>query len=406
MRGKLIAALIAMAMGLTVSVAWACPKDKQTADGKKGGCSKSAAVVSATVEDGRSETTDGEKKDTPCSKSAATTVADKAPCGKSATTVADKKPCGTGCGDGCPCSALMKAGVPAPCSKSAATTVADKAPCGGSATTVADKKPCGTGCGDGCPCSALMKAGVPAPCNKSAATTVADKAPCGGSATTVADKKGGCDKPCHGKASLTADGGDGCPIGAKVKAVLASLPSMKYRVGEETVGCAESAKKMAESSGKSVEYVVGEETFSDQGAAMTRLAAVLEEEVTSMRSIQYVAGGKCHKCPVTARTVAESNGGKVLYRVAGVDFEAKEAAETALEKAAQAVEKVSMSYKVGDKTYNCNKTAGEKCKESGAKLTYVIGEEETPCETAAKAKLAEARIRSMVETVVVTSMSL
>lgn len=400
---KLSASLLTLVLGLGVSAAWACPKDKEAADGK-GGCGKSATTVAAKVEDGRSDTADGAKQHAPCSKSAetvadkapcaksgattvadkapcsksATTTADKAPCGTSATTVADKKPCGSGCGDGCPCSALKKA-----------TAMITGPP---EAKTVADRKPCGSGCGDGCPCSALAKAG--------------GKAPCGGEAKTVAENKGGCDKPCHGKASLTKDGHEGCPIGAKVKAVLASLPSMQYRVGDETVGCSETAAKLAESSGKPMQFVVGEETFSDQGAAMAKLASVLDDEMKSMQSVQFVAGGKCHKCPMTAKSVAQEKGGKVMYRVAGVDFENKEDAEKALELAAQAAEKVAMAYKVGDQTYHCDKTAGEKSKEAGAKLTYVVGDEEMCCETAAKARLAEAKIRTMVETVVASSLSM
>lgn len=325
---KISASLWTLVFGLGVSAAFACPKEDAKVE-NKGDCGKSALKVADPVKDGRSETADNVKKDTPCSKSA--------------TTVAEKKPCGSGCGEGCPC-----------------------------------KK----------------------------ASLTGDKAPCAHSATAATDKKGGCDKPCHGKSYATADGDSGCPIGAKVKAVLASLPSVKYRVGEEIVGCSESAAAMAEKTGKPIAFVVGDETFKEQPEAMAKLASLLEEEVNAMQSILFVAGGKWYKCPMTAKSVAADNGGKVLYRVAGVDFETQEAAEKALEKVREAAAKVALSYKVGDKTYGCDKEAGEKSKESGAKLTYVVGEEETGCQTMAKVKLAEAKIRTIVETAVTTSMSL
>ena len=423
---------------------------------KKGGCSKPCGKSGATTVADKA----------PCHGTTATTVADKAPCGhdcdkpcckKNATTVADKAPCHG--------KTTTTVADKAPCHGASATTVADKTPCGPDcdkpcckkdAKTVAKKGGCGKGCGKGCGNKTATTAAADAPCHGAAATTVAAKAPChgttttavadkapchGASATTVADKtpcgpdcdkpcckkdaktvakKGGCGKGCGKSSTTTAAKTGGCgqnrtaiartspisPVSQRVQAVLASMPTMKYRVGTETTGCVETAAAMAEKAGTKLEYVVGEETTSDQGEAIARLAAMIEKEAETLQTMQFVAGGKASLCPMTAKTLAKETDSPITYRIGGTDFETKEHAERAAQRIQTTLASLKMEYKVDGKVYGCSKTAGAKCKESGAMMTYVIGDEETRCEKTAQLKLAEAKVRAIAEAAATESLAL
>ncbi len=360
MRIKFAGVVFVAGLGFAISAATACPDEKSTAkkgqsvtvaaDKAKGGCGKSAATLVAKLDDGRSEAAVKTKKGG-CNK----------PCaGKSATAGAEKF---DGCGPGCKC--------------------------GKGAKTVADK------------------AAQP-PCQGHGAKTTADKTaqpPCHGAKKTADKGKGGCDKPCHGKGTTTASS-EGCPKSKKISAVLASMPTMKYRVNGDVLGCSKRAEAIAKETGKPIEYVVGEEVLSGWGEANARLIALLEKETETLQSMQFVAGGKCHRCPVTAKDVAKKAGSTVAYRVGGVDFEKKEDAEKALVSIREGLASIRMEYKVDGKTYGCSKTAGAKCKKNGKKMSYVIGDEETDCEKTAQLMLTEAKVRKIVETAVATSFSL
>jgi hypothetical protein len=124
---------------------------------------------------------------------------------------------------------------------------------------------------------------------------------------------------------------------------------------------------------------------------------LLDEEMESMKSIQFVAGGKCHACPMTAKSVAKSSKSSLKYRVAGIDFDKKDDAQKAMDGIVKAVATVAMSYKVDGQTYGCDKMAGAKCKKTGKYMTYVVGDTDTDCKATAKLRLTEARIRKMVE---------
>ncbi|NOT02761.1 MAG: hypothetical protein HOP29_19330 [Phycisphaerales bacterium] len=374
------------------------PCDKPCCGGAK------AVTTVVSTETGKSES--GEKK--PCGGAATTTVASggRKPCCAGAKAVVasstaspdEKKPCHGG---------------------AMATTVSadDKKPCHGgeanAATTVASdgKKPC---CGGA---KAVTVASDPAsdgkkPCSGASATTVAsggNKPCCGGAkAITVATTdKAGCNKPC-GKSVTVASSSDesGCPIGRKVQAVLASLPVMKYRVGDKVTDCDKHAEQLTAETSKPIEFLVGEQAFTDRGEAVVKLASAIETQAEEMKTVQFVAGGSCMKCPMTARKVASDSKTTVTYRVGGVDFETREAADKAVEAVTAKLASVSMAYKVDGETIRCAETAGAKCKEKGAKMTYVVGEEETCCDKAAKLILANARVRAIVEAAAATSMSL
>lgn len=345
MRIKFAGIVFVVGLGFAISAATACPNEKSTA--------KNGQSVTVTVDKAKGG----------CGKSV--TLAAKLDDGRSEAAVKTKK-------GGC------------------------NKPCGSKSTTAGAEK--WDGCGPGCKCG------------KKGAKTVADKAaksPCQGhGAKTTADKaKGGCDKPCHGKGATTASS-EGCPKAKRIQAVLAAMPALKYRVNGEVTGCSKSAESMAKKTGKPIEYLVGEDVLTDRGEANARLIALLEKEAETLQSMQFVAGGKCHRCPVTAKDVAKKAGSTVAYRVGGVDFEKKEDAEKALASIRESLASVRMEYKVDGKTYGCSKTAGAKCKKNGKKLTYVIGDEETICEKTAKLMLTEAKVRKIVESAVATSFSL
>jgi len=191
-----------------------------------------------------------------------------------------------------------------------------------------------------------------------------------------------------------------------VSTVLAAMPSLKYRVGDKVTACPKEAATIAEASHDSIQYVVGDDVLADEGKAMVRLTAMLEDAAESLQTIQYVANGKCMRCPVTAKRMADETESKVAYRVGGVDLPSKDTAEKVLASIKESVGDVTMAYKVDGKSYGCSKMAGEKCKKSGKKMTYVVAGEETSCQTTAKLKLAEARVKKIVETAVSTSFSL
>jgi len=409
MKYKMFASVVGLALGFVASTAAACPDDEKNLIKKDQAATKVADKAKAPCSK-------------PCAFKGATTVADKAKAGntpcpfKSATTVADKgktngKPCCGGTGCGCACCGTKAKNV---------TLTKGKGCCGGA------------GCGCAC-CGTKVKnvAGV----NAKTAITVADKAKVGStpcpfkSATTVADKGKTNGKPCSFKgaktvtasskpcgvncsqdcckkgAKLTAAKDEGCPVARKVNAVLASLPAMKYRVGEEVTSCFMGASASAEKTGKPIHFIVGDDTFTNKGEAIVKLTSLLEREVETLQALQFVAGGKCGRCPMTAKSIAKKTNSTVVYRVGGVDFNKKEDAQRVIQLVRDTVADVGMTYKADGKTFGCSKLARE-LKNSDKALTYVVGDEETPCHTTAKLMETEAKIRKIVETAAAASFSL
>ncbi len=366
-----------------------------------------ASAVAGPKEKGKSA-----KGKAPCSAKSAKTVSDKAPChGKDVKKASDKTPCNKPCGkkakthdgrseltaasDKAPCHGkdVKKASDKAPCSKpcgsKSAKTVSDKAPCHGpKAKTASGKKGgCGGGCGSGCKCG-------------QGAAFASGKTPCGNKGSKLTSGK----EPCHKSAKTAGDGG--CPFHKKAEAILTSMPAMKYRVGKEVIGCSKSAAAMAEQSGKTLKYVVGDDSYSDKAEAVIKLTSVLEGELDALQGMQFVVGEDCGRCPMTAKSQAKKSGKKMTYRVGGFDFDKKSDAEKVVKLVSDAVSKISMAYKVDGKTYHCDKSAGAKCKKTGKKMTYVIGEDETGCKQSAALMLAETKVRTVVEAAAQAAMSL
>jgi hypothetical protein len=242
-------------------------------------------------------------------------------------------------------------------------------------------------------------------CGKKAEATLASdkdaKGGCAGKAATeVAAKEGkeGCGKSATLASDKDAKGGCATKSGCckSKNAALAGMPAMKYRVGDNTLDTIEAAEAAAKEHGKSVQYVVGEETFGEMPQAVEKLTVALETYATTITTVQYAAGGECVRCPMTAKALAEKNGGKVSYRVAGIDFESKDKAEKAVKLASEAAKTVSMQILVEGAPAHCAKDA-QLAADKGQKVTYKVGDEESCCKIMAGKMLAEAKIRAIVE---------
>lgn len=237
------------------------------------------------------------------------------------------------------------------------------------------------------------------------ASDVVDKA-----SKEEAAKKGGCAKEasggcCKKKAQLaSASAGEGGCSHAKkaltreekVEAVLASLPAVKYRVGDSDTCCSKAASAMLASAGANakMKYVVGEEVFETEAAAQAKLASLLEKQLADMQTMQFAAGGECGRCPMHAREVAKKTNSQIAYRVGGIDFTEKEKAEKALKLVNEVASSVKMSCKVDGKLVDCPSSCSASDK---AQIVYVVGEEETPCRETAVLKTLQAKIRKAVE---------
>lgn len=202
---------------------------------------------------------------------------------------------------------------------------------------------------------------------------------------------GGCSKPCHKSEGATATASEAA------KAVLASMPAVKYRVGEQTMCCPNAASVAAKTENKPVEYTVGEEAFKTQAEADAKLVALYEKEIESMTSLQFAVGGESTRCPETAKSLAAKSQGTIAYKVGGVEFTDKAKAEAAVKLVADAAATVKMSYSVDGKSFCCDKMAGSAAKESGKPIVFVVGSEEVADESAAKLAYVQTKVRVIVE---------
>jgi len=215
---------------------------------------------------------------------------------------------------------------------------------------------------------------------------------CAGKKAEVASSgSAGCGKPCHAGAGGAATESDA------VEAVLASLPSIKYRVGDKVGCCANGASVMAKTEGKAIEYMVGDDVFATEAEAKVKLAALYEQEIENLTALQFSIGGESTRCPMTAKSMAEKAKSTIAYKVGGVEFADKEKAEATVKLVTDATAAVKMSYKVEGKSFCCDKMAGMAAKDKGKPIVYVVGEEEAPDEATAKLLYAQAKIRAIVE---------
>lgn len=175
-----------------------------------------------------------------------------------------------------------------------------------------------------------------------------------------------------------------------------TVPAMSFKVGDKAIACPEEAKKLAEANHTQLVYVVADKEYSCENSAKQAYAAQLATYMDEMMTVKFAVGDDCVACPMTAQQMASKAGKKVMYRVAKFDYPSMEAANTAVEHAKEAVQTVSMKWKVGEKTYCCDKMAGEAAQKEHKQVEFCVGEKTTACKDTASVELARAKIEAAV----------
>ena len=117
-------------------------------------------------------------------------------------------------------------------------------------------------------------------------------------------------------------------LDSAVTKVINALPQMTYRVGSFETCCSKTAAAKAGVDGK-VQFIVSAKPYDSETEASIALAELLENEIKTLKTVQFAAGGKAYGCPLSAKA-AVKNGQQMQYRLAGFDFATKEEADLAL----------------------------------------------------------------------------
>jgi len=180
----------------------------------------------------------------------------------------------------------------------------------------------------------------------------------------LASDDGQCDAKCATECKS-------CPVTAG----MAKLPQIAYKVGDELACCEDSAKSMAASSGQTLSYVVGKESFDCPTKAFASLVDQTEKYVSTYASPKT--------CSVSGKTT-----------IAGQEMTCPISAGEMATKVKNAMDKVTISYRVGDKACTCPLEAKSLAESSKAKTVYIIEDQETECELTARLNLARAKFKA------------
>ena len=225
-------------------------------------------------------------------------------------------------------------------------------------------KACASGKSEECataPCAATA-CGATACAKTACGTTACGTAPCAASA-------------CAATACATAAGKDcqDCPVTAAMKA----LPQLIFAVGEEKTACPKAAAELAQKSSAPIHYLVADKSYAKECEAKVALAEATEQFVAAFaepkqckESGKVTVAGKQLCCPDTAAQTA------------------------AVAKAA--MDKVEVTYLVGEKECHCAVEAEKLSKESGDPTVYVVAGESTGCSVTARLNLARAKYKAAV----------
>ena len=123
------------------------------------------------------------------------------------------------------------------------------------------------------------------------------------------------------------------PFQANLDALIASLPTVKYRVGTYETRHLEFAVPLVKHTGQAMSYAVAQESFASKSPAEERLVTRLEHHVKELQTIQEV---KLNDSPfvytkVLRKSVAAPNE-TVRYRVGGLEFPDQARAKRALQR--------------------------------------------------------------------------
>jgi hypothetical protein len=158
---------------------------------------------------------------------------------------------------------------------------------------------------------------------------------------------------------------------------MAKLPQMTYMVGDQQVCCPDAASELAKQAGKDIRYAVGEKSFAGEDKAKVALVEATEQFVAAF--------AKPSVCK-------ESGNITVCGQKACCEGSAAAMAKTAK----AAMDKVAMTYMVGEKSCNCPVEAEKMAKDSGDVTLFVVGQEKTACQVTARLNLARAKYKAAV----------
>ena len=184
---------------------------------------------------------------------------------------------------------------------------------------------------------------------------------------------------CKSKECATACKDGGCPISAAMK----QLPQMTYKVGKESTCCSQSAAALAKKHDAKVQFVVAKKVFDDEAKATLALTEETEKFVTKFTSAKT--------CKVSGKTT-----------VAGKELCCPTSAAQTAKLVKAAMDKVQVTYLVGDKECHCPNEAKAIAVKTKAKTQFVVAGEKTCCSVQSRLNLARAKYKAAVEAVVAT----
>jgi hypothetical protein len=174
------------------------------------------------------------------------------------------------------------------------------------------------------------------------------------------------------------ESGEDCDAKCSIATNLDQLPTMTYKVGDETTCCSASANALAKENDAEVLFLVADKEYGDMAEAMTALADVTEEYVDTF----------------TTPTTCSVSGTTTL---AGHQMNCSESAGKLAENMKSAMENVQLAYTIGDESCDCPNQAKMIAEEKGEKMLFVVGDESTCCPVDARIKVAHAKFRAALD---------
>lgn len=187
---------------------------------------------------------------------------------------------------------------------------------------------------------------------------------------------GYAEEVCKSKACAEKCDGE-CPINAAMK----QLPHMTYQVGTESVCCPSAAAEIAKKNNSEVQFVVAKNVFSDESKAKLALTEATESFVANF--------AKPKTCNVSGKTT-----------VAGKELCCSATAAQTAKLVKAAMDKVNVTYLVGDKECHCPNEAKAIAAKTNAETLFVVAGEKTCCSVSNRLNLARAKYKAAVEALV------
>lgn len=196
-------------------------------------------------------------------------------------------------------------------------------------------------------------------------------------ATAAQANCGDCEK--DGKeAKATAVATEQCKAGGcPITAAMEKLPKITFTVGKESVCCEKSAAALAKKNDTHMHYVVGDKEYDSKADAQLALVKSTEEFVSKY--------AEPHTCKAS---------GKIT--LAGAEQHCEVSAGALAKKLKATMDKVQMTYVVGEEECHCPTTAAKLAKEEGVEKLFMVGKEKTSCEHTARLNLARAKYKAVL----------